>query len=155
MFGGSEFSQIISDLGVSHVVWLPDSVIGLWEADLTASSVQLIRVCREGEAWPLAAGLMMGGQRPLVMMQTTGLFESGDALRHVVYDLSLPVYAFIGARNALNVESKDSARRFTQPLLDAWQVDLGYRNTDNILPLCAACAGQHSGVEPLQTGKIS
>jgi hypothetical protein len=33
-------------------------------------------------------------------MQTTGLFESGDALRNVLFDLSLPIYSLIGVRKA-------------------------------------------------------
>ena len=84
MFTGQEIVHTLEQLGVSHVVWVPDSTFGTWEADLEASRrLELLRVCREGEAWPLAAGLQLGGQSPLIMMQTTGLFESGDALLEV------------------------------------------------------------------------
>jgi len=58
-------------------------------------ALTLLRVCREGEAWPLAAGLHLGGQSPLVIMQVTGLFESGDALRNVLFDLKLPIFAIL------------------------------------------------------------
>ena len=44
----------------------------------------LVRVCREGEAWAIAAGLWIGGARPLVVIQNTGLFESGDSLRNAL-----------------------------------------------------------------------
>jgi len=57
------------------------------------------------------------------MMQTTGLFESGDAMRNVLFDLGLPVFAVLGARSWLVKDSKDSARRFTRPILDAWGID--------------------------------
>ena len=41
-----------------HVVWIPDSELGTWEAALeNAAGLQLIRVCREGEA-------MARGRRP-------------------------------------------------------------------------------------------
>lgn len=124
MFTGSFIAGVISQLGYSHVIWLPDSLLGQWEADLaTSDRFQLIRVCREGEAWAIAAGLILGGQKPLVMMQTTGLFESGDALRNVVFDLQLPVTAIIGARSWLNEQSNDSAKRFTLPIIDAWGLD--------------------------------
>jgi sulfopyruvate decarboxylase subunit alpha len=56
-------------------------------------------------------------------MQSTGLFESGDALRNVVYDLQVPLYAWIGIRNWLNPSSSDSARRFAPPVIEAWSVD--------------------------------
>ncbi len=110
-------------MGISHVVWIPDSLFGQWEGHLQNSSLRLIRVCREGEAWPLAAGLWAGGAQPLVIMQTTGLFESGDALRNVGFDLKCPLYAWIGVRNWLNPNSPDSARRFAVPQVDAWQLD--------------------------------
>ncbi len=50
--------QIAQALGVTHVVWVPDSETGLWEAELEASQrVTLVRVCREGE--PVPAFLIM------------------------------------------------------------------------------------------------
>lgn len=123
IFSGPEIVTELTQLGMSHVIWLPDSDLGQWEADLEASPIELVRVCREGEAWPLAAGLLVGGRTPLVVIQTTGLFESGDALRNVVHDLRLPVFAIIGARNFLNETSKDSAKTFAQPILKAWDID--------------------------------
>src|SRR5688572_2400148 len=111
MFSGSEIVALFEGLGITHVVWVPDSAMGTWEAALEASrQIRLIRVCREGEAWPLAAGLLLGGRTPLVVMQTTGLFESGDALRNALFDLKLPVFALIGVRNGLVPASRDSAK---------------------------------------------
>ena len=123
IFSGPEIVTELTRLGISHVVWIPDSDIGQWEADLEASTIDLVRVCREGEAWPLAAGLIVGGKSPIVLIQTTGLFESGDALRNVVHDLKIPVFAIIGARNWLNRDSKDSAKIYAKPILDAWEID--------------------------------
>lgn len=124
MFTGSEITHTLVELGISHVIWIPDSDMGPWERELEAHPrLHLLRVCREGEAWPLAAGLLLGGKSPLIVMQTTGLFESGDALRNILYDLHLPVFALIGARSYLQPNSTDSARRFAIPILDAWQVD--------------------------------
>ncbi len=124
MFSGEEFSATLVELGITHVVWLPDSTTGQWERALErTAALRLIRICREGEAWPLAAGLLLGQAAPIVVMQSTGLFESGDALRNVVFDLQLPVFALIGARNWLNPDSSDSARRYIRPILDAWGID--------------------------------
>lgn len=97
--------------------------MGKWEADLESSPINLLRVCREGEAWPLAAGLILGGKSPIIAIQTTGLFESGDAMRNVVNDMRLPVFAIIGARNWLNKASKDSARAFAEPIMKAWDIN--------------------------------
>jgi sulfopyruvate decarboxylase TPP-binding subunit len=124
MFTGPEIVEMLEGMGITHVVWVPDSATGLWEPALEASRrIHLIRVCREGEAWPLAAGLHLGGMNPLIIMQTTGLFESGDALRNVLFDLKLPLYALIGVRNGLVANSRDSARTFAEPILKAWGLD--------------------------------
>ncbi len=119
---GTALTSELVALGVSHVVWLPDSVLGAWETALS-ERLQLIRVCREGEAWLTAAGLMLGGQQPVVVMQNTGLFESGDALRNTLFDLRLPIYALIGYRSYLAHRSSDTAKRFTEPILAAWGLD--------------------------------
>jgi sulfopyruvate decarboxylase subunit alpha len=133
MITAEQALESFTRLGITHLVWIPDSVMGRWEAALDRSNLPLIRVCREGEAWPLAAGLYAGGARPLILMQTTGLFESGDALRNVVFDLRVPVYAWIGVRNWLNVDSNDSARRFAMPMIDAWQLDhIWMRSADDL-----------------------
>lgn len=124
MFPGPEIVATLEELGITHVVWVPDSAMGTWEPALEASQqIRLIRVCREGEAWPLAAGLYLGGKSPLVVMQTTGLFESGDALRNVLFDLHLPIFAIIGVRNGLVPASRDSAKTYAEPILKAWGID--------------------------------
>lgn len=124
MFTGPEIEAFLAELGVTHVVWVPDTAIGPWEKSLSNSTrLKLVRVCREGEAWPLAAGLHLGGQVPLVVMQTTGLFESGDALRNVLFDLKLPIYSLIGVRNWLVPQSHDTAKTFAEPILRAWGLD--------------------------------
>ncbi len=124
MYTGEEVEQTLVQLGFTHVVWLPDSAMGPWEAALENSSrLHLVRVCREGEAWAVATGLYLGGKTPLVMIQNTGLFESGDALRNALFDLKLPLYAIIGYRSQMIEDSTDTAKKFTEPVLAAWGLD--------------------------------
>jgi sulfopyruvate decarboxylase TPP-binding subunit len=116
----------LSQAGFTHVVWIPDSAIGPWEAALVASpDLKLIRPCREGEAIGIAAGLLLGGARPVVVIQCTGLFEAGDALRNVVHDLGLPLKLIVGVRSYRAYaagQSKDNCPAFSEPILRAWQV---------------------------------
>jgi sulfopyruvate decarboxylase TPP-binding subunit len=114
------------DCGITHVVWIPDSTLGTWEpALLQTPGLRLLRVCREGEAFAVAAGLLLGGQKPLVLMQCTGLFEAGDSLRNFVHDLKLPLFAIIGLRSYHAHQqgtSKDTCPLFAEPIMQAWQV---------------------------------
>jgi sulfopyruvate decarboxylase TPP-binding subunit len=111
----------------------------MWEQALDAApALELVRVCREGEAWAIAAGLMMGGKTPLVAIQSTGLFESGDAMRNAVYDFELPLFAIVGARSWLVENSTDSAKRFAEPLLTAWGLEYKLVAAEHDKPQLAA-----------------
>ncbi len=125
MFAGEQVAALFTELGVTHVVTLPDSTIGKWgDAIERGGTTRLVRVCREGEAWAVAAGLHFGGARPLVLIQCTGLFESGDSLRNVLHDWKIPVFSIIGYRSFLNQDTLpgDTCLVFTEPVLDAWKI---------------------------------
>src|SRR5262245_36697655 len=126
MLDGPSVVAALKQCGITHVVWIPDSEVGTWEPALRADpDVKLVRVCREGEAVAVAAGLHLGGKRPLVAIQCTGLFEAGDALRNAVHDLKLPLFFVIGLRSYyLHQEGKtaDTCPVFTEPILRAWRL---------------------------------
>jgi sulfopyruvate decarboxylase TPP-binding subunit len=124
MFSGDEIAELFAELQITHVIWLPDSALGAWEAALESSpAFHLIRITREAEAWAIAAGLEIGGARPIIIMQTTGLFDSGDSMRNALFDLGRPLFAIVGHRSYLIENSPDSARQFAEPILKAWGID--------------------------------
>ncbi len=126
MLDGPSVAKALVECGVTHVIWIPDSEIGTWEAGLLANpGLRLLRVCREGEAMVLAAGLMLGGQKPVVLIQCTGLFEAGDALRNVVHDLKLPLFLIVGVRSYYAFQqgtSRDTCPIFVEPIMNTWKV---------------------------------
>jgi sulfopyruvate decarboxylase subunit alpha len=126
MFDGAAVVAALKSCGITHVVWVPDSALGEWENALAHDSdLRLVRVCREGEAIAIAGGLHLGGCRPLVMLQCTGLFEAGDSLRNFVHDLGLPLLFLIGVRSwrqHQKGQTTDTCPRFTLPILDAWRL---------------------------------
>src|ERR1041384_952611 len=68
--------------GVSHVVWLPDSETNwLYLLMQAEPSLTLVGVSREGHACSIASGLALGGKTPMILIQNTGLMESGDSIR--------------------------------------------------------------------------
>ena len=136
MFSGEQIAALLTDLRFTHVVTIPDSTIGTWyDALAREPRLTLVRVCREGEAWGVAGGLHLGGATPLVLIQCTGLFESGDALRNVLHDWKLPIASIIGYRSYLSQETLpgDTCLTFTEPILDAWRID--YRLVTNAAQL--------------------
>jgi sulfopyruvate decarboxylase TPP-binding subunit len=87
------------------------------------SEIKLIPVCREGEAAAIAAGLILGGKKPVVFHQSTGFFESGDSVRGIALDLDFPLLMLIGYRGwKNNAPLTDSAAIYLEPILDTWGI---------------------------------
>ena len=110
---------------VTHVIWLPDSETNfMYELMTREEGLKIVPVCREGESMALAAGIWGGGQKPGVLIQHTGMFESGDSNRGLGIDLEFPLVMMIGYRGwTRHGITKDSAARFTEPILHAYGIN--------------------------------
>ncbi len=111
--------------GITHVVWLPDTESKfMYDAIQAEPSLTLVPVCREGETMAIACGLYIGGKNPVVLIQNTGFFESGDSIRGICLDLKLPLLIMIGYRGweGEGVPMKDSAGVFLEPILKTWSI---------------------------------
>ena len=117
---------------VSHVVWLPDSETSFMYNQMVADpTLSLVPVCREGETMAIAAGLWVGGKRPMVLIQNTGLFESGDSVRGLGLDINIPLVMMIGYRGwTRHGVTPDSAATYTEPILNAWGIRYYLIETD-------------------------
>ncbi len=121
-------SAILGELnknGVTHVVWLPDSETNfMYEKMVDDTSMELVPVCREGESMAVAAGLWVGGKKPVVLIQNTGMFESGDSIRGLGLDINFPMVMMIGYRGwTRHGVITDSAARYTEPFLHAMGIN--------------------------------
>jgi sulfopyruvate decarboxylase TPP-binding subunit len=133
MIDGPAVVAALDAAGFTHLVWVPDSHFGRWDDALAASRLAPIRPCREGEAVGIAAGLMLGGAKPLVVMQCTGFFEAGDAVRNVVHDLKLPLKLIVGVRSwhaAQAGKSQDNCPHFAERLVKAWDLPCEWAKSD-------------------------
>ena len=117
---------------ISHVVWLPDSETNFMYQLLTGEpSLSLVPVCREGETIAIAAGLWVGGKRPIVLIQNTGIFESGDSIRGLGIDVNQPLVMLVGYRGwSRHGITNDSAARFIEHILHAWNINYYLIETD-------------------------
>lgn len=118
--------------GVTHLVWLPDSETNFMYNQMSDDpGLQIVPVCREGESLPIAAGLWIGGKKPVVLIQNTGMFESGDSIRGMGLDIDFPIVMMIGYRGyTRHGVTNDSAGRFTERILNAWNIDYFLVETD-------------------------
>jgi len=83
----------------------------------------------------LAAGLWVGGRRPVVVLQNTGLMEAGDSLRGCGIGPRIPLLLIVGWRGypgaLAGTLPVDSAYPYTEPLLDAWEVPYALLMSDD------------------------
>ena len=128
-------TAIIAELkknNFTHVVWLPDSETNfMYELLTNDPSLALVPVCREGETMAIAAGLWVGGKKPVVLIQNTGIFESGDSIRGLGLDVNQPLVMLIGYRGwSRHGITTDSAARYIEHILHAWGITYYLIETD-------------------------
>ena len=79
----------------------------------------------------IAAGLWVGGKRPVVLIQNTGIFESGDSIRGLGLDINQPLIMLVGYRGwSRHGVTSDSAARFIEHILHAWGINYYLIETD-------------------------
>ena len=128
-------ASVIAELkknNITHVVWLPDSETNFMYQLLTNEpTLDLVPVCREGETMAIAAGLWVGGKRPIVLIQNTGIFEAGDSIRGLGLDVNQPLVMLVGYRGwSRHGLTTDSAARFIEHILHAWGINYYLSETD-------------------------
>ena len=119
-----EVVQDLKENGVTHVVWLPDSETNfLYELMVAEPKLDLVPVGREGNAFAAAAGLSVGGAKPVILIQNTGMMESGDSLRGWALKLNIPVVIMIGYRGwTRHGKTPDTAAIYIEPFLNAFGI---------------------------------
>ena len=120
--------RAITDLGVSHVLIVPDT----HQKSLLASldnepSLKMLTFSTEDEAICVNAGLWIGGAEPLLIIQNVGLFAAMNALRGVAMDMDVPTCMVVGqygrdVTQPVEAGSQGSAIRLIEPVLATMDV---------------------------------
>jgi sulfopyruvate decarboxylase TPP-binding subunit len=155
--------EALIGLGMSHLVGIPDNgTATLFALARAHERVALLTVTREGEASAVASGLWLGGKSPVVVVQNTGLLESGDSLRGTAYRMGVPLPILVGVRGHAKLVSHyrdieaaraagqapqtmkraevDSVALVTEPTLQAWNVPyVSYRSHADVGEVTRLC----------------
>jgi len=133
----SLLARELEGLGITHVLGIPDNASAALFRRLEAEGrIRVLTVTREGDAFAIAAGLWIGGKEPAVLIQNTGLLESGDSLRGTVMRMRVPLLCLVTWRGqatlrggdlrpdpeTLSRSDVDSVAVLTEPTLRAWGV---------------------------------
>jgi len=86
--------------GCRDVAYVPDNplshVLRIFESQYP--DVRLVLATREEEAFGIAAGLYLGGRKPAVLLQSSGLGNSLNALTSLLVPYQIPVLAIVSMR---------------------------------------------------------
>lgn len=122
---GSAIIREIRASGIEFVITVPDIVVsaGLLGPLSRLDFPRHIRVCREDEAFGIAAGLAYCNRRALLLMQHTGLLNSLNALRAIGVEYGLPICMMVGLLGKEPgmppTQSGKYGVRIVEPILDA------------------------------------
>ena len=114
----------------SHLGWIlsvPDThqktVLAALEKE---DQIRVLTCATEDEATTIAAGLHIGGEPCVLMIQHAGLYASINTLRGVAMDGQVPIFYMIGLlsreKDKDPKESRHSMVRYAEPLLDTFGV---------------------------------
>jgi sulfopyruvate decarboxylase subunit alpha len=87
-------------VGSRHVVYVPDNPLShvLRILGTSYADVRTTVATREEEAFGIAAGLYLGGAKPTVMLQSSGLGNSLNALTSLLLPYKIPALIIISVR---------------------------------------------------------
>ena len=148
----------LREQGVTDVLGVPDNAAkALLDLLAAEPAIRLLTVTREGEAFAIAAGLWVGGRAPVVLIQNTGLLETGDALRGTAMRMRVPLACLVTVRgwarmaacgpapraeelsaDLLSRPDLDSVALLTEPTLRAWGVPWEVVSSDGDVPRIGA-----------------
>ena len=109
--------------GSRHVVYVPDNPLShvLRILRETFPDVSTTLATREEEAFGIAAGLYLGGARPTVMLQSSGLGNSLNALTSLLVPYKIPTLIVISMRGDAGEwnDAQVPMGRAVRPICDA------------------------------------
>ncbi|HLG72956.1 MAG TPA: hypothetical protein VK009_21260 [Chloroflexota bacterium] len=126
----------IQALGITHMLNVPDthqkSLLALMAKQ---DQPKLITTCTEDEALAVHAGLYIGGQKPMISIQNTGLCACMNALRGILLEGHIPAVLMIGLLHSEpNVPPRQSrvlTVRLTEPTLETWGIPYYLMDTED------------------------
>ena len=109
--------------GSRHVVYVPDNPLSHVLRILREAypDVATTLATREEEAFGIAAGLYLGGARPTVMLQSSGLGNSLNALTSLIVPYKIPALVVISMRGDAGEwnDAQVPMGRAVRPICDA------------------------------------
>lgn len=126
------FGRELQKLGFTFYTGVPCSIL----KDLINYAINeydYVAAANEGDAVAIASGAVLGGRKPVVLMQNSGLTNAVSPLVSLNYPFRIPVLGFVSLRGEEGVPDEPQHElmgRITTQLLDLMQVKWMYLSYD-------------------------
>jgi sulfopyruvate decarboxylase subunit alpha len=91
--------EAIKELGINLLLTLPDNMIqGLLKIVNERNEIREVSITREEEGIGVAAGAYLGGIKPAIIMQNSGLGNSINAIKSLLHLYKIPILLIMSHR---------------------------------------------------------
>jgi sulfopyruvate decarboxylase TPP-binding subunit len=114
-------------LGITHAINVPDTHQRTLLAALARQQqIRLLTACTEDEALAINAGLYVGGAKPIISIQNTGLLAAMNNVKGIAMDARVPTCMLVGYFGRdVHKSPRDNPSRaihLIEPTLEAWGI---------------------------------
>lgn len=136
----------MKEAGIDTVVCLPESTMRpLFDMVRNDDSFRFISVTNEGEGASIAGGAWLGGRRPVLMMENSGVRMACESLARLGLTFGIPVFMIMSHTGAIG-ETKHWAIPHDQtmePVLDALRIPYHIVRSNDEIKEMIKRANQH------------
>lgn len=132
MINTKQFGEEMQKLGFTFYTGVPCSYLKNL-INYAINECDYIGATNEGDAIAVAAGACLGGKRPVVLMQNSGLANAVSPLASLIYPFRIPLLGFVSLRGEPGVPDEPQHElmgQITEQLLELMQVEWQYLSLD-------------------------
>ena len=117
--------DIIESAGIDVVLSLPCNMLSGIMEEIDARRIKHVSVCREEEGIGIAAGVVLAGERPMILMQNSGLGNCINALMSLTTLYEMPLLIFMSHRGGKGeqISAQMPMGGIAPSLLDTMKID--------------------------------
>jgi sulfopyruvate decarboxylase alpha subunit len=117
--------DIIESAGIDVVLSLPCNMLSGIMDEITLRNIKHVPVCREEEGIGIAAGVVLAGKRPMILMQNSGLGNCVNALMSLTTLYEMPLLILMSHRGGEGeqISAQMPMGGIAPSLLDTMKID--------------------------------
>ncbi|MDP5275455.1 phosphonopyruvate decarboxylase [Chengkuizengella axinellae] len=132
MIQTKRFGDELKNLNFNQYIGVPCSFLKSL-INYAMNECEYIAATNEGDAVAIASGVSVGGEKPVVLMQNSGLTNAVSPLTSLVYPFQIPILGFVSLRGEEGIRDEPQHElmgQITMKMLDLMEVEWQYLSTE-------------------------